>query len=85
MGMDGHQLRVMRTQLGYTQVELAYILGLTQNTISRWESGSVAIRHPIVLGLALERLMQIKQERIREDLGDAVSGVGAECVAGGEA
>jgi DNA-binding XRE family transcriptional regulator len=64
--MNGHDLRVIRTQLGYTQWELAYILGLTQNTISRWESGKVAIRHPIVLGLALERLMQIKQERTRE-------------------
>jgi transcriptional regulator with XRE-family HTH domain len=65
MGMDGHQLRVMRTQLGMNQEQLAAALGVTQNTISRWESGKVAIRHAQILALAL-RYLALEQSALRE-------------------
>jgi hypothetical protein len=44
-----------------------------------------ALSEQVELMVALHYLDMLKRERIREDLGDAVSGVGAECVAGGEA
>lgn len=64
MRMDGHELRVIRTKLNMNQEQLAAVLGVTQNTISRWESGKVAIRHDQILELALRCLEY--ERRIRE-------------------
>ncbi len=54
--MTGHDLREARERLTYTQAELAARLGVTQNTISRWELGMVTIQHQTILALALEAL-----------------------------
>lgn len=52
--MTGEELRTRRKRLGVTQTELAKMLGVTGNTIARWERDEVA--PPSLLGLALEAL-----------------------------
>ena len=42
--MTGKELRVLRKKLGWTQVELAKHLGITGNTVARWERSEIAIR-----------------------------------------
>lgn len=41
MGLLGHSLQERREELGVGQAELARQVGVTQQTISRWESGEV--------------------------------------------
>jgi transcriptional regulator with XRE-family HTH domain len=55
-GMDGQELRRRREALGLSQADLGRLLGVMQNTVSRWELGLVVIRHPKILALALEAI-----------------------------
>ena len=55
-GMDGHELKVRRVRLRMSQLQLARRLGVNQETISRWETGEVKIRHPVILLLAMRYL-----------------------------
>lgn len=64
-GMSKEELREFRKRMGYSQIELAEVLGLTQNTISRWEKGTAPIGSPSVLRLAMERLAQLRAEEVR--------------------
>lgn len=54
--MTPEDLRTRRRRLGLSQTQLAEQLGVTQNTISRWELGEMEIANPTMLRLALERL-----------------------------
>jgi transcriptional regulator with XRE-family HTH domain len=54
--MDARALKLKRVGLGLSQAELARLFHVTQNTISRWESGKAGIRHPMILALALEAI-----------------------------
>jgi transcriptional regulator with XRE-family HTH domain len=54
--MDGQELRRRREALGLSQADLGRLLGVMQNTVSRWELGLVVIRHPKILALALEAI-----------------------------
>jgi transcriptional regulator with XRE-family HTH domain len=54
--MDGQTLRQKREALGLSQADLGRLLGVMQNTVSRWELGLVVIRHPKILALALEAI-----------------------------
>jgi transcriptional regulator with XRE-family HTH domain len=50
-----------RKQLGLNQTVLAEKLGTTQNTISRWENGTIEIQNPVMLDLALKTLEREKK------------------------
>ena len=54
--MTPEELRARRMALGLTQEQLGEIIGKPRNTITRWESGSLAIRDQALLSLALEAL-----------------------------
>ena len=41
--MTGTDLRRLRRRLGLTQVQLAARVGVTENTLARWERGTVGI------------------------------------------
>jgi len=45
--MTGAEVRRVRQRLGLTQVQLAAKLGVTENTLARWERGSVGIGEPV--------------------------------------
>lgn len=61
--MTGDDLRTARNQLGLTQAGLASLLGVHANVIARWERGEMAIRHPRILRLALDRLLDLHASR----------------------
>ena len=65
-------LRTTRLRLGISQRLLGEQLGLQRNTITRWENSLSPISTPILLKLALERLIQIHSVhrliRVREQL-----------------
>jgi DNA-binding transcriptional regulator YiaG len=46
--MEGAQLRAIRHRLKLTQVQFAERVGVTSNTVARWERGEMAIREPTV-------------------------------------
>jgi DNA-binding transcriptional regulator YiaG len=45
--MSGAECRRIRRSLGLTQVEFAEQLGVTGNTVARWERDEMAIREPM--------------------------------------
>jgi transcriptional regulator with XRE-family HTH domain len=51
------ELRQTRKTLGLTQAALAERLGVSANTVARWERGKLAIDHPAMLALALQTLL----------------------------
>lgn len=62
--MDGETLRRQRKALGYSQAELGVVLGVPQNTISRWERGATRIQHPMILALALMMAAAAKRDAL---------------------
>ena len=56
-------LREMRLKLGLTQTQLAEALGVSQITISRWETEAHEIQQPVILKLALEHLRCKRKRR----------------------
>jgi transcriptional regulator with XRE-family HTH domain len=62
--MTGKEIRALRQQLGWTQVSLADAVGVTSNTVARWERGEMAISEPTVRLLkkiAAERQVMLKE------------------------
>jgi transcriptional regulator with XRE-family HTH domain len=45
--MKGKELRGIRERLKLTQVEFAERVGVTSNTVARWERDEMGIREPI--------------------------------------
>jgi DNA-binding transcriptional regulator YiaG len=42
--MTGDEVRRLRKRLGLTQVELADMVGVSSNSLARWERGELGIR-----------------------------------------
>ena len=56
--MTGRELRSIRLKLALTQAALAEAIGVTSNTIARWERGEMAISEP-----AARLLEKLAEER----------------------
>jgi predicted ATPase/DNA-binding CsgD family transcriptional regulator/DNA-binding XRE family transcriptional regulator len=56
--LDTRRLRDWRQLHNLSQVELAGLLGVTPNSVARWERGELPIRHPELMALALDNLGQ---------------------------
>jgi DNA-binding transcriptional regulator YiaG len=56
--MTGRELRSIRQKLALTQAALAEAIGVTSNTIARWERGEMAISEP-----AARLLEKLAEER----------------------
>jgi putative transcriptional regulator len=57
--MTGAQIKELRKSLGYTQAKLAEEVGLTPNTIARYERDELKPSPPV---LKLLRLLELSQE-----------------------
>jgi putative transcriptional regulator len=57
--MTGVQIKELRKSLGYTQARLAEEVGLTPNTIARYERDELKPSPPV---LKLLRLLELSQE-----------------------
>jgi putative transcriptional regulator len=57
--MTGAQIKELRKSLGYTQARLAEEVGLTSNTIARYERDELKPSPPV---LKLLRLLELSQE-----------------------
>jgi len=44
--MDGKALKTIRERLKLTQVQFAELVGVTSNTVARWERDEMAMREP---------------------------------------
>jgi DNA-binding transcriptional regulator YiaG len=44
--MTGVEIRALREKLGWTQMVLAEAIGVTSNTVARWERDEMAISEP---------------------------------------
>jgi DNA-binding transcriptional regulator YiaG len=44
--MTGVEIRALREKLGWTQMALAEAVGVTSNTVARWERGEMAMSEP---------------------------------------
>jgi DNA-binding transcriptional regulator YiaG len=56
--MTGRELRSIRQKLALTQAALAEAVGVTSNTVARWERGEMAISEP-----AARLLEKLAEER----------------------
>jgi DNA-binding transcriptional regulator YiaG len=56
--MTGPQLHAIRRKLGLTQTALAEAIGVTSNTVARWERGEMTISGP-----AARLIEKIAEER----------------------
>jgi len=63
--MTPEQLKAWRARNGYSQSQLAEVLGVASMTISRWERGVREI--PSFLHLALECMQKKKGERKKNE------------------
>jgi transcriptional regulator with XRE-family HTH domain len=58
--LNGVELRKERKRLGLSQAKLADALGVTANTIARWERGEMNIAQPKLVEAALQNLKEIE-------------------------
>ena len=49
--MDKEEIRRLREQLGLTQEEMARLLGVSHNTVQKWEGGQRNIPHLTARGI----------------------------------
>jgi putative zinc finger/helix-turn-helix YgiT family protein len=60
--MTGHEVKFLRKQLGYSGVDFATLIGVSAETISRWENGKERMRPSAE---KLLRLLVVHQQPIR--------------------
>ena len=61
--VDGSELRNRRLALGLSQKQLAWLLGVSPETVSAWERRATAIQHPTVLHLAMAMVEQVSRKQ----------------------
>ncbi len=63
--VSGRELRSIRQKLALTQAALAEAIGVTSNTVARWERGEMAISEPAAR--LLEKLAEERKIAGREN------------------
>jgi transcriptional regulator with XRE-family HTH domain len=61
MIVTGADLRAKRHLLGMSQAALATALGVTANTVARWERGTMKIARPELLEMSMKNLAEVGQ------------------------
>jgi DNA-binding transcriptional regulator YiaG len=60
--MTAVEIRALREKLGWTQMALAEAVGVTSNTVARWERGEMAISEPAAR--LLQKIAAEQQPRV---------------------
>lgn len=63
--MDGKALQARRARLGMSQAQLAAALGVSRNTVARWERDEMAMP-AIMLSLALETIERNQKSKSKK-------------------
>ena len=63
MTMMGSEIRQVREELNLTQEQLAVELGVTANTLARWERNAVGVQHDKMLRLALQKIRELRRRK----------------------
>jgi transcriptional regulator with XRE-family HTH domain len=71
--MSPQELLARRKALGMSQARLAIRLGVSVNTVARWERRELGIAHPEMVRLALEAMEREQRETAIE------AGLGRSC------
>ena len=64
--MDAKNVRSLRRKLKLTQEALGRLIGVTGNTVARWERGEVRIRPTIARLIELITASELKKQRRRK-------------------
>ncbi|MGO9059425.1 MAG: DUF1870 family protein [Candidatus Binataceae bacterium] len=62
--MTGKEIRALRRKLDWTQVAVAEAIGVTSNTVARWERGEMAISEPTAR--LLKKIVAEQQDGLKE-------------------
>lgn len=62
--MTGGEIRALRRSLGWTQVALAEAVGVSSNTVARWERGEMGISEPAAR--LLQKIASEQRSRTRK-------------------
>lgn len=62
---NGEALRNIRQYIAWTQAAMADYLGVTRNTVARWERGELGMRNPKLIFQALDALLLERGDNIR--------------------
>lgn len=65
---SGKELRFLRCELDMSQADLARVLGVTDQSVARWEKGQTEPNGPAVLSLRLIYLLSLLEPAEREEL-----------------
>lgn len=68
--MEKQELKQRRERLGLTQAEFAKILGVANNTVSRYETGRVDI--PEYMDMVLEAMEARQIEKLKKPVGEQI-------------
>lgn len=63
--MKGHELRARREAMNLSQAELARRLGVSPQTVYKWETERVKIERAVMMDLALKQLAQEMMQALR--------------------
>lgn len=67
--MNPTELRERRQALGFSQERLAHALGVSANTVARWERGEQRVANPTLIRLGLDQLASQTDSRLSSDEG----------------
>jgi DNA-binding transcriptional regulator YiaG len=65
---SGKELRFLRNELDMSQAELARVLGVTDQSVARWEKGQCEPNGPAVLALRMIYLLSLLPPKEREEV-----------------
>ena len=69
--MTGQDLAIQRRSLGYTQAELAVLIGTSRAAVNRWENGQKPIKYSALVELFMAVLPPKAERRAGEPLEEA--------------
>lgn len=71
---SGKELRFLRSELDMSQAQLARVLGVTDQSVARWEKGQTEPNGPAVLSLRMIYLLSLMPAKERDEIMEGLLG-----------